>query len=239
MKSGPCLKSGYCGVADMIAWDEIDTVLLDMDGTLLDLSFDNFFWLEYLPQRYAEEKSVSLGKSKALLEARSVATFGSLDWYCLDHWSRDLDMDIAALKREVHDRICFRPGATDFLAYLRQHKRSAILVTNAHPVALQIKLESSGLDQHIERRISTHEFQLAKENAGFWPRLAEREGLDLSRCVLIDDSHRVLARAREEGIPHLFQVLQPDSRQAPAETSAFTGIVDFSELMETQQALAK
>ena len=27
----------------MLAWDEIDTVLLDMDGTLLDLHFDNHF----------------------------------------------------------------------------------------------------------------------------------------------------------------------------------------------------
>lgn len=33
----------------MIAWKEIDTVLLDMDGTLLDLNFDNHFWKEFVP----------------------------------------------------------------------------------------------------------------------------------------------------------------------------------------------
>ena len=38
----------------MIDWDDIDTVLLDMDGTLLDLHFDNFFWMHYMPRRYAE-----------------------------------------------------------------------------------------------------------------------------------------------------------------------------------------
>lgn len=219
----------------MIAWDEIDTVLLDMDGTLLDLSFDNFFWLEYLPQRYAQEKSLSLEKSKALLEARSAAVFGSLQWYCLDHWSRDLDMDIAALKLEVREHIRFRPGATAFLSFLRERGKPAILVTNAHPEALRIKSDSTGLHQHIKHRVSTHEFRLAKENPGFWPRLAEREGLDLGRCLLIDDSHRVLARAREEGIAHLFQVLQPDSRHPPAGSSAFTGFIDFQELMTTRQ----
>ena len=42
-----------------LPWSDIDTVLLDMDGTLLDLHFDNHFWLEHLPQRYAELHGVS------------------------------------------------------------------------------------------------------------------------------------------------------------------------------------
>ena len=33
-------------------WRAIDTVLLDMDGTLLDLRFDNYFWLELVPRKY-------------------------------------------------------------------------------------------------------------------------------------------------------------------------------------------
>ncbi|HBT55971.1 MAG TPA: haloacid dehalogenase, partial [Pseudomonas sp.] len=33
----------------MLNWNAIDTVLLDMDGTLLDLHFDNHFWLEHMP----------------------------------------------------------------------------------------------------------------------------------------------------------------------------------------------
>ena len=42
-----------------LPWPDIDTVLLDMDGTLLDLHFDNHFWLELLPQRYAELHGIS------------------------------------------------------------------------------------------------------------------------------------------------------------------------------------
>ena len=33
----------------IIDWTRIDTILLDMDGTLLDLGFDNFFWREHVP----------------------------------------------------------------------------------------------------------------------------------------------------------------------------------------------
>ncbi|MCP4043692.1 MAG: haloacid dehalogenase, partial [Gammaproteobacteria bacterium] len=35
----------------VINWNSIHTVLLDMDGTLLDLHFDNQFWLEHVPLR--------------------------------------------------------------------------------------------------------------------------------------------------------------------------------------------
>ena len=215
----------------MIQWSDIDTVLLDMDGTLLDLAFDNYFWLEFLPRRYAQVHNVPLGKARALLEARSDATFGSLEWYCLDHWSRDLDMDIPALKMETSELIRFRPHAREFLQFLDNSDKRIMLVTNAHPKALQIKAESSGLFLHIAHMVSTHEFGLAKENPGFWPKLATRENIDLGRSLLIDDSHRVLARARDEGVTHLLQILQPDTRHPADKPGAFPGIVHFSEIM--------
>ena len=43
----------------MIDWEHIDTVLLDMDGTLLDLHFDNYFWTQHLPGVYARENRLS------------------------------------------------------------------------------------------------------------------------------------------------------------------------------------
>ena len=40
-------------------WENIETVLLDMDGTLLDLHFDNHFWLQHVPVCYAEKHGLS------------------------------------------------------------------------------------------------------------------------------------------------------------------------------------
>ena len=51
----------------MIDWSCIDTVLLDMDGTLLDLHFDNFFWSEHLPRTYALRHQISKEESSAYL----------------------------------------------------------------------------------------------------------------------------------------------------------------------------
>ncbi|MCK4586177.1 MAG: haloacid dehalogenase, partial [Gammaproteobacteria bacterium] len=54
----------------MIDWKKIKTVLLDMDGTLLDLHFDNHFWLEHMPRRFAEAKGVALEDARAELLSR-------------------------------------------------------------------------------------------------------------------------------------------------------------------------
>ena len=42
----------------MLPWFEIDTVMFDMDGTLLDLHFDNFFWLKLVPEHFSKHHGV-------------------------------------------------------------------------------------------------------------------------------------------------------------------------------------
>ena len=43
-----------------IAWQEVDTVLLDMDGTLLDLAFDNYFWQTLVPETWGAARGLNL-----------------------------------------------------------------------------------------------------------------------------------------------------------------------------------
>jgi HAD superfamily hydrolase (TIGR01509 family) len=215
----------------MVNWSRIDTVLLDMDGTLLDLYFDNYFWLEFLPVKYAAHHGCDLPSASRFLTELSESLHGTLDWYCIDYWSEELQMDVEALKAEVQHLIRFRPGTREFLEFLAAQGKHALLVTNAHPKALKLKLQASGLGRHLAQHVSSHDLQLAKENAGFWLRLKEEQQLDLERCLFIDDSLSVLRRARAEGVAHALQVLQPDMTLPPRERSEFPGILHFDELM--------
>jgi HAD superfamily hydrolase (TIGR01509 family) len=215
----------------VVNWQEIDTVLLDMDGTLLDLHFDNYFWLHFLPERYASHHGCTLEESRRWLQALSDSLHGHLNWYCLDHWTEQCQMDIHALKEEVRHLIRFRPGTSEFLDYLRLADKQAILVTNAHPKAMSLKMASSGLDGHMDTCYSSHTFSLAKENDGFWTALQSRTGLDYSRCLFIDDSLNVLRCAKREGLPHIIQVLHPDTSQPPREPSEFPGVHNLMELV--------
>src|SRR3989304_5358299 len=107
----------------MIDWADTHYVLLDRDGTLLDLHFDNQFWQELIPRRYAERRGLDVHTAKSVLSRVFERSTGTLNWYCLDYWTRELGLDIALLKREVAHLIALRPHAVEFLQALRNSGR--------------------------------------------------------------------------------------------------------------------
>ena len=141
----------------MVDWSSLNTVFLDMDGTLLDLHFDNHFWLEHLPARYAEHYDLHPQEAKDRLIPMIMAERGSLNWYCTDYWSERLSLDITGLKAEVGDRIGYRPHVTDFLDALRQVGLHSVIVTNCHPDPLALKLKRTGLDTRVDAIVSSHQ----------------------------------------------------------------------------------
>jgi len=213
-----------------IPWRNIDTVLLDMDGTLLDLHFDNYFWVDYIPRVYAESTGMPLNESQKLVERYSEQVVGSLKWYCLDYWSEKLALDIPQLKNNIADKIKFRPNAEDFLQSLNDKNKQVILATNAHPKALELKILRADFRVYFDHLSSSHDLGYPKEEQEYWKSLTRRYSLNPSRCLFIDDSIRILASAQEFGIGYLLGVEQPDSQKKARDCTPFTGISNFSQL---------
>jgi putative hydrolase of the HAD superfamily len=214
-----------------IAWHAIDTVLLDMDGTLLDLHFDNHFWLEHVPRRYAEKHRISMAEAQAELMARYAEISGTIQWYCVDHWTRELGLDIALLKEEVAHLIAVHPDVTAFLDALRRSGRRAVLVTNAHHKSLALKMQKTGLHGHLDAIISAHDIGIPKENPSFWEALQRRESFAPQRTLLIDDSLPVLRSAHGYGMGHLLAVYKPDSKLPEKDVGEFPAITAFAQIM--------
>ena len=213
-----------------VDWNAIDTVLVDMDGTLLDLAFDNYFWLDLVPEHYARKHGLTIARSRAALAPRFAAKIGTLDWYCLDHWTRDLGLDLKTLKREHRQHIRFLPGAPEFLAAVRGRRKRLCIVTNAHRDTFEVKAEQTGIDKLVDDVVCSHDFAVPKESADFWRALERHEPFDGTRTLLIEDSLAVLTTARLHGVQHTVAIRRPDSRQPPraiADFAAIDGVADL------------
>jgi len=215
----------------LLNWSQINTVLLDMDGTLLDLNFDNHFWLEFVPQRYAELNQLSLTESKKILMPLFQAMQGKLEWYCLDYWSHQLNLDIASLKAEIAELITVLPHVTEFLSALKQTDKSVMLVTNAHPDSLSLKMEKTCLHTFFDQIICSHNVGYAKEHPQFWQAFQQKYIWDKQHTLLVDDSLAVLHAAQTFGISHLIAINKPDSQKIEKIITEFPAISDFRSLL--------
>lgn len=217
--------------AASIPWQDVDTVLLDMDGTLLDLAFDNYFWLELVPARYAELTGLGAEEAHRRIALRYQSVIGSLDWYCIDYWSRELELDIAALKWGHRHLISYLPGARSFLRALRERGKPFSIVTNAHPDTIRVKTSETRLNTLVDGVVCSHELRAPKESAEFWKELQRRQPFDPERTLLIEDSLPVLTAARRYGLRYTVAVRQPDSRQPARSIEEFPSVVGVGDLI--------
>lgn len=218
-------------MVDTLPWDAIDDVLLDMDGTLLDLAFDNHFWQELLPDRLARARGVDVDAARAELEPVFRAKLGSLDWYCIDFWTRHTGLDIAALKREVAAGVRLLPETLDVLDALAARGKRLWLVTNAHPETLAIKLERAPIAARFHRIVSSHDLRAPKEHAAFWERLHARHPFDRRAALMVDDSEPVLRAAGDFGVAHLVAAAWPDRSRPARAPAGFHAVTTLDELL--------
>jgi len=214
----------------MIDWKNIDTVFLDMDGTLLDLHYDNYFWLTHLPQRFAELKGLEHKEANNRLNEMFTRYHGSLNWYCLDFWADELDIDLMSLKHEVANRIAYRPNAKEFLLALKQQGYRAVLVTNAHQGSIDIKFKYTDLESLIHDVVCSHDYRKPKEDVSFWTDFHQQKPFLHRSTLFIDDNESVLKSAREAGIQHLVSIATPDSQKEARKESEFPLMSDFSDV---------
>ena len=193
-------------------WSAIDTVLLDLDGTLLDQAYDNHIWRDLVPQRFAVARSMDLHEAYAEIARLFAERSGTLDWYCIDYWSRTLGVDIGALHREVRSHVAWLPGAREFLLRMRAGGKRLLLLTNSHPIALAVKHEETGVLDYLDAAVTSHEFGAPKEHEQFWHAALAKFAYDPGRSLFADDNSKMLEAARSAGVRWVYGIRHWDTK---------------------------
>jgi putative hydrolase of the HAD superfamily len=213
------------------SWDLIDFVFLDMDGTLLDKYYDDYFWEHFVPEVYAAKNGLDIADARDLLLKTYRSVENTLQWTDLDYWSDRLRLDIVALKREISHLVNIHPHIIDYFEYMRRIGKKLYLVTNAHPKTLEVKMEQVNIENWFEQLICSKEVGAAKEQPEFWHKLQQILPYDAQRTLFADDTEKVLHSARAFGIRHLIHIAKPSSRLPAQFSEHYQSIENFQELM--------
>jgi HAD superfamily hydrolase (TIGR01509 family) len=206
------------------------TLLFDLDGTLLDQRFDNIFWNETVPRVIASQQDSSLEECKDKVYAYYKKVYGTLDWYSSDFWSKTFNINIKSLTYQERGKISLHEGSRSLLDSLAQSGRKLFLVTNAHPDILSIKLDITGLSSYFQAIFSSHNIGHAKEDFLFWKKLISITGIEPKEAVLIDDNLAVLDQANIFGIGKCIAITQPDSSLIPIKVHNYISIQSVADL---------
>lgn len=209
-----------------------DTLMLDMDGTLLDLAFDNYMWLTHIPAAYAKARSLPEVEARNELYAKFHSMRGQLEWYCLDHWSDRLQLDIVGLHHAERARIGWLPGAQDFLEMMQNAGLRVLLVTNSHRDTLDLKSTATGIERYFDEIYTAHDFGFPKERREFWEALSAKECFDPRSTMFVDDTEPVLASAQDYGVNHVVKVSRPDSTRAIRPSDSFQHVEGVRDLLD-------
>jgi putative hydrolase of the HAD superfamily len=216
----------------LVEWKSIDYVLLDMDGTILDKYFDDYFWEEFVPKEYAKKNNLPFNVAKKKLLERYKLEEGKLTWTDIDFWSDKLGLDIAELKNKVSYLIRIQPNVKEFLNFLKKLKKNIYLVTNAHYKTLEIKLRKTSLEKYFDKILSAFDINRPKTDNDFWLNAQKLMEFDRKRTLLIDDDEEALRVARDYGIRYLLLKSLANSKKNPKSSEEFPSIIDFQELVD-------
>jgi 5'-nucleotidase len=218
-------------ITPQAALERCETLMLDMDGTILDLSFDNYVWTDLVPRRYAAVNKLTFEEAREQLFNKYRSVQGDLEWYCLDHWNDRLGIDVVKIHHDVTHRIGYLPGALDFLRKMHVSDTRVLLVTNSHPDTLDLKDAVTGLADYFDGVYSSHSYGHAKESQAFWHALQEDVGFDVDTTLFVDDSQPVLRSARDYGVKLLVTVTRPDTTAPRCSGSEFHGVEKVGDLL--------
>lgn len=169
---------------DVLAYD---AVLFDLDGTLVDsMGMWEEIDIEYLA-RFNLKKPDNLQRKLEGLSFRETAVYfqdnfnipDSVDAICRD-W-------LAMADEKYMYKVKLKPGAYEFLTYLKDHGISTAIASSNHTDLIDDCLKAHHIDHMIDVVITCDDVVAGKPDPSVYLACAERLRLTPDRCLVFED----------------------------------------------------
>lgn len=183
--------------------EKIKYAIFDMDGTIADsLGFFDILWREmgtkYFgdPSFRADPEFDKYIRTKVLRDASDLL----LEKYSINDTKENFFAFCDGLLLDYYiNNVKPKPGAIEFLDYLRSRGVKICVASATEPRLIKISLEKCGLTDYFEFIISCTEVGVGKEKPDVFLEALRRLGGDLSSACVFEDSFVALETAKKAG----------------------------------------
>lgn len=198
-----------------INWDKIDTVLLDMDGTLIDQHHEDVFWGTMVPEAYARKHGISVKEAEGIVFGKYDAKKCHLDWGNIDAWEKDLGMKLWKMRRRIKPFIRLHPHTARFLRFLKRRGKKVYLVSSAPRSAIDFELAHTKIGKYFDGIYTQTDIGKSKHDGLFWKRLQRKLKFDRHRTLLAEDNEGIARAAKKFGMKYVIFKSKSSSRKPP------------------------
>ena len=95
----------------MVKLNSTTAILSDLDGVILDLSYDIKFWELWLPEHVADQTNQNIEETQAKIQAEIDIQRGTLNFYDLNYWDDLLNVDCMQIIKAKEEKCSYLEGS--------------------------------------------------------------------------------------------------------------------------------
>ena len=196
----------------MVKLNSTTAILSDLDGVILDLSYDIKFWELWLPEHVADQNNQSIEEAQEKIQAEIDAQRGTLNFYDLNYWDDLLDVDCMQIIKAKEERCSYLKGSNEALQKLSVLKNPKHILTNGDPRVQEYKAEIQDFLKFFDSIFYSMHAGYPKEQKEFWALARHNLNLDFEDAIFIDDDFKVVTAAVKAGIKQVIWITPGKNR---------------------------
>ena len=177
---------------------DIDAVIFDMDGVIYDTeAFYLKHWIQVFSEYgYEMTKAIyinAMGRGRKKVKEYFKSVFGE-----------DLPIEEMYVKKDKllfdairNKEVPLKPGALEFLSYLKNNNIKTALATSAKRKRLDIQLEDSPIVQYFDAIVCGDDVVNSKPDPEIFLKAAKKIGAKIEKCIVIEDSEAGIKAAHD------------------------------------------